>query len=54
MTKGKIVSLNVLNIHFDMFYNRLAEDASTYEIGAVISYVMEVKTEHLIAFASRF
>ena len=51
--KEKIVSPNVL-VHYNPDKPiRLAGDASSYGIGAVISHVMEDGSEHPIAFASR-
>ena len=49
----KIVSPNVL-VHYNPARPiRLAADASTYGIGAVISHTMDDGTERPIAFASR-
>ncbi len=52
-TKGKIVSPNIL-VHYDSLLPiRLAGDASSYGVGAVISHNMPNGDEHPIAFASR-
>ncbi len=51
--KAKLLSSSVLT-HYDVALSlRLAEDASAYRVGAVISHVMPDGAERPIAFASR-
>ena len=51
--KDALVSSNVLAHYTPLLPSRLANDASAYEIGAVISQVAEDGTEQPIAFTSR-
>ena len=51
--KKKLVSAPILAHYDPQLPIRMAGDASTYEVGAVISHLMPDGTEHPIAYASR-